>query len=121
MTSLDSAPSVPRIPLPDPLPHPTLNKALPGMLDVKKDFGAKGDGITDDTEALQEALVSGKEIYIPAGTYRTTKTLGFVHSIYGGKAFDLEGGLQGQALTGQSSEEILLKRALCLLRKEWRI
>jgi len=95
LTSITSVPSVPGIPLPDPLPRPVLNNAFKGMFDVKNDFGAKGDGITDDTEALQNALVSGKEIYIPAGVYRTTKTLGFVHSVYGGKAFRPGGWIAG--------------------------
>ena len=39
---------------------------------------AIGDGIADDTAALQSALNatnSGKTIYLPAGTYRITQTL----------------------------------------------
>lgn len=44
------------------------------------DFGAKGDGITDDTEAIQNALnydINGmlKTIVINPGTYHTTKPL----------------------------------------------
>lgn len=36
-----------------------------------KDFGAVGDGVTDDTAAFNAALASGaKNIYFPAGTYR---------------------------------------------------
>lgn len=34
-----------------------------------KDFGAKGDGTTDDTEAIQKALNTGKTVYIPSGIY----------------------------------------------------
>lgn len=34
-----------------------------------KSFGAKGDGKTDDHDALQRALDSGKDIYIPKGQY----------------------------------------------------
>ncbi len=39
-----------------------------------KDFGARGDGRTDDTAAFQRAVkeAAGKVIYVPAGTYRIT-------------------------------------------------
>lgn len=40
------------------------------------DFGAVGDGVADDTVAIQAAFNSGiKDIYIPKGTYRITSTL----------------------------------------------
>jgi hypothetical protein len=51
------------------------------VIDVKRDCGAKGDGVADDTQALQSAIerVGGKDytrfIYLPAGTYRITRTL----------------------------------------------
>lgn len=35
-----------------------------------KDFGAKGDGATDDTAAIQAANDNGKPIYFPAGVYK---------------------------------------------------
>jgi hypothetical protein len=37
-----------------------------------KDFGAVGDGTTDDTAAMQAAHNSGKLIYYPAGNYNFT-------------------------------------------------
>ena len=38
-----------------------------------KDFGAVGDGVTDDTTAIQAALNAGAiEVVFPSGTYKTT-------------------------------------------------
>jgi len=45
------------------------------MLSIIDDFGAVGDGVADDTEALQEAFDSKEDVYIPQGTYRFTRTL----------------------------------------------
>ena len=40
-----------------------------------RSLGAKGDGTTDDTAALQAALTAGGEVFLPAGTYRVTTGL----------------------------------------------
>src|ERR1700677_2268215 len=40
-----------------------------------KNWGAMGDGVHDDTAAIQEALNNNTEIFFPAGTYLTTSTL----------------------------------------------
>ena len=40
-----------------------------------KDFGAVGDGVADDTVAIQAALNASSNIYLPSGTYKTTAPL----------------------------------------------
>jgi hypothetical protein len=40
-----------------------------------QEYGAKGDGVTDDTEALQNALNSADIVNIGKGTYKITTTL----------------------------------------------
>jgi hypothetical protein len=47
-----------------------------GALNVRS-VGAKGDGIADDTAALQAAINSCRSLIWPAGTYRITDTLRF--------------------------------------------
>lgn len=40
-----------------------------------KDFGAVGDGLTDDTLALQQALTAHSSVFLPTGTYLITAPL----------------------------------------------
>jgi hypothetical protein len=56
----------------------TQRTALDKLRDVVsvKDFGATGNGIADDTAALQNAVNSGAgTVFIPAGTYKVTQTI----------------------------------------------
>jgi hypothetical protein len=46
----------------------TVEAKLDDVVSVK-DFGAVGDGVTDDTAAIQAAVNTGKRVYIPTGTY----------------------------------------------------
>lgn len=50
-----------------------------------KDFGAIGDGVADDTDAVQAALATGKTVYVPGGTYNIAGllTLNANQHIYG--------------------------------------
>jgi len=49
-----------------------------------KDFGAVGDGTTDDTAAIQAAITANynKCIYFPAGTYKVTSSLTVTGAIF---------------------------------------
>ena len=45
-----------------------------GVADIRW-FGAKGDGVTDDTAAIQAALDTGASVFIPYGSFITTAVL----------------------------------------------
>lgn len=49
----------------------TVQNKLRDVVSVK-DFGAVGDGLTDDTAAAQAATNTGKAVYWPAGSYRVS-------------------------------------------------
>lgn len=58
----------------------TLDKELPALPAMEnwvniRHLGAKGDGETDDSEVFQKAIALHKNIYVPQGWYRLTKTL----------------------------------------------
>jgi hypothetical protein len=44
---------------------------LNGIVSVLE-FGAVGNGVTDDTTAIQTAINTGKDVFLPSGTYRIT-------------------------------------------------
>lgn len=53
----------------------TVEAKLKDVVSVK-DFGAVGDGVTDDTAVINAAIASGaKSIYFPAGTYIISSTV----------------------------------------------
>jgi hypothetical protein len=65
-----------------------------------KDFGAKGDGVADDTAAIQKALNEARRnttVYFPAGVYNISSTL----TVSAGN---------GNRLTGDGSSTVLIAR-----------
>jgi hypothetical protein len=60
----------------------TLANRFADIVNVK-DFGAVGDGTTDDAAAIQAAITAsaGKRLYFPAGTYVVGTTLTFVSNL----------------------------------------
>jgi hypothetical protein len=49
----------------------TVDSKLKDVVSVK-DFGAVGDGVTDDTAAINLALAASTSVFFPAGTYLTS-------------------------------------------------
>lgn len=50
-----------------------------------KDFGAVGDGVTDDTVAIQNAMTyafNGNTVFFPYGTYLTSQPLEFIATVF---------------------------------------
>ncbi len=45
------------------------------MVTSVKNYGAKGDGVTDDTAQIQRAMQSNSLIFFPAGSYRVSKAI----------------------------------------------
>ncbi|KAI1325739.1 glycoside hydrolase family 55 protein [Xylariaceae sp. FL0255] len=54
---------------------PTYSTLSASNFQSARSAGAKGDGVTDDTAALQMALNSGKPVYLDYGLYKVTSTL----------------------------------------------
>jgi len=82
------------------------------VIDVKRDCGAKGDGLADDTAALQAAIerTGGRDysrfIYLPNGTYRLTRPLVFKPPGDG-----KEGAMVGPWMYGQDRDKTVIKLA----------
>lgn len=55
-------------------PSRLLSDRLKELVSVK-DFGAVGNGVADDTAAIQAAIDSGLPLFLPVGTYKVTSTL----------------------------------------------
>ena len=60
----------------------TVDAKLKDTVSVK-DFGAVGDGVTNDTAAIQAALNTSHSVFLPQGTYKITSQLVFGASCSG--------------------------------------
>lgn len=87
---------------------PIFVPGVPTVFNVKDAaYGAKGDGITDDTTAIQNtmnaAMAVGGTVYLPAGTYVTSSRLSITGScriLGAGSALnDQSGGVQATIIT----------------------
>ncbi len=81
-----------------------------GIVDVTRPpYGAKGDGVADDTAAIQKALDdhpnAGAIIYLPDGVYRISDTLRWPKGPHGGMEY------KRTQLEGASREKTILKVA----------
>lgn len=66
-----------------------------------REFGARGDGQTDDTQALLHAIQKGDGLlYFPQGDYRITRTLPISLALHGRTAIHGEGGRARILMTG---------------------
>lgn len=77
-----------------------------GIIDVTDaPYHAIGDGVADDTAAIQAAieaaLESGRIVYLPAGTYRISDTLGPVPDVF---YFNIEGESRDQVVIRLDAE-----------------
>lgn len=90
--------------------RPATDRVVPpdAAVDVKKAFGARGDGTTDDTAALQTAVRAGlghlnpqRVLYLPAGVYRLTRPL----------VWQSEDGTWGSgvSLVGENRDDVVLR------------
>jgi len=73
-----------------------------GWVNIKERYGAKGDGVTDDTEAIRAALQNRNEpyldrvsLYFPDGVYLVSDTLKYADGYY-----DCCVSIQGQSRSG---------------------
>lgn len=85
-----------------------INAKLAEWVSVK-DFGAVGDGVTDDTAAIQSALNSGAaQVLLNAGTYNTTTPI----VIPSGVSFVGEGQRLSKIMKNHAGDGVTLSNAL---------
>lgn len=73
-----------------------------------KDFGAVGDGVTDDTAAFSAAAVTGNVIFVPAGTYVISSNITGVFYSFGDVT--ITGGIVDKIANIKNSPKIASKQ-----------
>ena len=83
------------------------------VIDVRRDCGAVGDGVADDTDALQRAFSTTTDesysrfVYLPNGTYRVTRPLVWRPA----NLTEKTGSMSGPWVYGQSRDGVTIKLA----------
>jgi len=83
---------------------PIADSGFPAGVNVKF-YGAKGDGVTDDTAAIQAGIDTGNSLYFPDGNYRVsglTQSTNFQRLFALGKVFLVKNG-NGPILTSSAN------------------
>src|SRR5215472_13103939 len=74
-----------------PTPGPTninYQSLTEAFIDVRRDFGAQGDGVTDDSAAINNAIAAATArfgadtVYFPAGTYLCKSTITLASQVH---------------------------------------
>lgn len=79
------------------------------VIDVRREWGAKGDGLADDTAALQSALEAASRnrvVYLPRGVYKITRPL-----VFKKPGANPEGSMVGPWLYGQARDTTIIRLA----------
>lgn len=92
----------------DGITYPTageaIRKQLAGLGVTPQAFGARGDGVTDDTEALQRAIDSSDYVFIPSGVYLISRPL----IVEGTTGYYGDNGYRGKHILGTPSTKIII-------------
>lgn len=87
-------------------------------------FGAKGDGVTDDTQSIQKAINSSDDIFIPDGTFLITspvtiKTNSKIQGSTREKAILKKSNFSGAAIYGEDIQSVTLEDFTLLGPGQW--
>ncbi len=82
-----------------------------------RDFGATGNGVTDDTTALQAALNTGRNVYVTHGNYLISSTLSFTanNQCLIGDGFSATNVVTTNPLTNVNMTQIFTNSAITML------